>query len=149
MEKVFNIANMYVATLRVIYLIHQHCHWLAKGPNSYGDHLLFERLYKSAQTDADKAAEKFIGLFGEEGVDFDAQNNCINKLLQKYGEYHGQRSAEMALAIEKDFLAFSKQALDIFKSEGKKTDGLDDMIMSIASNREESCYLLQQTLSSQ
>ena len=150
MEKICNIANLYVATLRVIYLIHQHCHWVSKGLGFYGDHLLFERLYKSAQENADLAAEKFIGLFGEDGLDFNAQKDYMNKLLSKYSNEADteRKPADLALAIEKDFLAFSDQTYHIFDEEDVLTLGLDDMIMSIASKREEACYLLQQTLGS-
>lgn len=146
MEKVWVIANMYVASLRAIYLIHQQCHWVTNGGTFYSDHLLFERLYKSAQEHADLAAEKFIGLFGDEALDFSLQKEYLNKLLSKYGDYNGQRLAELALTIEKDFLAYSKQIYDMLKEQGKMTLGLDDMIMSIASGREEACYLLQQSL---
>jgi DNA-binding ferritin-like protein len=144
MDKVYQLANLYVATLRSIYLIHQHSHWKTKGTGFYGNHLLFERLYQSAQENADLAAEKFIGLFGENAVNYDLQNQFLHKLLSKYADF--TCPCELALGIEKDFLAFSKQVYDILETEKMMTLGLDDMIMAIASKREESCYLLQQTL---
>lgn len=145
MEKVWQIANLYVATLRQIYLTHQYSHWTTRGEAFYADHLVFERLYKAAQDDADLAAEKMIGLFGSEGVDYDAQRNFMSKLAAKYAELNGS-PLEMSLQIEKDFLKFSKEAYDALEEEGVLSLGLDDMIMSIASKREESCYLLQQIL---
>jgi hypothetical protein len=48
--------------------------------------------------------------------------------------------------VEKDFLKFSQEAYNCFEDEGKLTLGLDDMVMAIASQREESVYLLQQKL---
>lgn len=143
MEKVFDIANMYVATLRALYLVEQNCHWLTKGMAFYGDHLLFERLYKAAAESADLAAEKFIGLFNENGLNIAAQATFISKLLAKYQEDNLHAAA---LKLEKDFLAFSQQAYDLFEEEGVMTLGLDDMLMSIASKHEEACYLLQQIL---
>jgi DNA-binding ferritin-like protein len=154
MEQLLKMINMYVATLRAIYLVHQHCHWTTKGTNFYSNHLLFERLYKKAQEDADLAAEKFIGLFGEESVDYSLQAQFLSKLLSKYGNYNGEHLPELGLKIEKDFLAFSKQVYDSLVSgevdnKVKETLGLDDMIMSIASSHEEACYLLSQTLDNQ
>lgn len=145
MEKVWKIANLYVATLRAIYMIHQYNHWTCKGTSFYEHHLLFERLYKSAQEDADKAAEKFIGVFGGAGVDFAIQTDLISQILKRYEDFDGQ-PLKMSLLIEKEFLKFTEEAYDVYEAEGRDvlTPGVDDMIMSIASNREEACYLLQQ-----
>lgn len=143
MEKVFDVANMYVATLRALYLVEQNSHWLTKGFAFYGDHLLFERLYQASAETADLAAEKFIGLFGEDGLDVIAQASCITKLLAKYQD---ENLHALCLKMEKDFIAFSEQVYQIFDEEGVLTLGCDDMIMSIASKHEEACYLLQQAL---
>jgi DNA-binding ferritin-like protein len=143
MEKCCKIAGLYLATLRAIYFIHQQNHWLAKGQNFYGNHLLFQRLYESAQNNADLAAEKFIGLFGEDGIELSFQTELFNKIINRYKSL-SKNPIAMSLAIEKEFLKLSEDAYNLFKKEGVMTLGLDDMIMSIASNREESVYLLQQ-----
>lgn len=144
MEKISKLANLYVATLRAIYLVMQQCHWMTSGIAFYGNHLLFERLYKATADHADLAAEKMIGLFGNDGLDIDLQVEYLNKLLAKYSG--GGTSLEVALRMEKDFLAFSKQAYNTFEQEGEMTLGLDDMLMEIASKHEEACYLLKQAL---
>lgn len=137
------ICAKYIAFLRALYLLHQNHHWLISGNNFYGHHLLFERLYKSAQENADLAAEKFIGLFGSESIGAKEQGKLIADFLDKYTS---ENYVEASLAAERDFLKFSNDVYYEFKnSEGKMTLGLDDMIMSIASQREESVYLLQQT----
>jgi DNA-binding ferritin-like protein len=145
MQKVWEIANLYLATLREIYIIHQNNHWKTKGVGFYGDHLLFQRLYESAITNADLAAEKFIGLFGENGVDFDTQCLLMHKIGQKYSDLQDS-PYEMSLQIEKDFLELSQQVYDKFDAEHVMSLGLDDMLMEIASKREEATYLLQQSL---
>lgn len=150
MDKCAKVCALYVATLKAIALIHQHSHWTTKGMSFYGDHLLFERLYNSALKDLDLAAEKFIGLFGDEYLNYDYQAELLNKILLKYKNLEGS-PVEMSLSIEKDFLKFSREAYDCFEEEGrlKESLGLDDMIMAIASQREESVYLLQQILQGQ
>jgi DNA-binding ferritin-like protein len=145
MEKCFKVAALYVATLKAIALIHQHNHWTTRGKMFFGDHLLFEKLYNSAQEDLDLAAEKFMGVFGDECLDYDLQADLLNKVLLKYKNLDGS-PAEMSLAAEKDFLKFSQDAYDCFEAEGRMTLGVDDMVMEIASHREESVYHLQQTL---
>jgi DNA-binding ferritin-like protein len=143
MNKVEELASLYVAQLRSIYLTHQNHHWLVSGNDFYGNHLLFERIYKSAAEDVDLAAEKFIGLFGKEVLDPQMQAQLVGKLLE---EFSGKNELETSLAIEKKFLAFSEKFYGLLKSENKMSLGLDDMIMSISSNRETACFLLQQTL---
>src|SRR5579871_6160597 len=106
MDKIWRIANLYVAILRQIYLTHQFSHWTTSGEAFYSDHLVFERLYKSAQEDADLAAEKMIGLFGLDGVDYNLQKEFMSQLANKYAELSNS-PVELSLKIEKDFLKFS------------------------------------------
>lgn len=147
MDKCSKVAALYVATLKAIALIHQHNHWTCKGLAFYAEHQLFERLYNSTLKDVDLAAEKFIGLMGDSVLDYDLQNDLLHKVLSKYSKLEGS-PVEMSLAIERDFLKFSREAYSCFEDEGKFEEslGLDDMVMAIASQREESVYLLQQSL---
>jgi DNA-binding ferritin-like protein len=145
MDKNCKIGALYIATLKGLALIHQHSHWTTKGEAFYGDHLLFERLYNSTLENLDLAAEKFMGLFGDKCLDYDMQADLLHKVLLKYKNLEGS-PVQMSLEAEKDFLKFSKEAYNAFEDAGSLTLGLDDMIMEIASKREEACYLLQQTL---
>lgn len=145
MDKCNKVAALYIASLKGMALIHQHSHWTTRGMAFYGDHLLFERLYNSALKDLDLAAEKFMGLFGDQVLDYDLQADLLHKILLKYNSLEGS-PLEMSLSMEKDFLKFSKDAYNCFEDDGKLTLGLDDMVMAIASQREESVYLLQQAL---
>jgi DNA-binding ferritin-like protein len=142
-DKINSVCNLYVASLRTLGLVQQNCHWLTKGIAFYGDHLLFERLYKTAIENADLMAERFIGLFGAEACGIEAQSEMISKLL---GKYQGDECHALVLRFEKDVLAFSQQVYDFFEEEGVLTLGLDDSLMKVASSCEEACYLLQQAL---
>lgn len=145
MDKICKIGALYIATLKAMTLIHQHSHWTTKGNAFYGEHLLFMRIYESAQEDLDLAAEKFMGLFGDQCLDYDLQADLLHKVLLKYKNLEGSPT-QMSLEIEKDFLKLSREAYSAFEDDDKLTLGLDDMIMAIASKREEAVYLLQQTL---
>lgn len=126
-------------------LIHLHNHWTTKGSSFYGDHLLFERIYKSTLENLDLAAEKFLGILGEDCLNYEVQAELLNRVLLKYKKFSSQPLA-MSVAIEKDFLKLSQDAYRCLEEEDRMTLGLDDMIMSISSEREESVYLLQQAL---
>jgi DNA-binding ferritin-like protein len=143
MDKCCKIAGLYVATLKALALIHQHNHWTTKGDAFYGDHLLFERLYNATLETLDLAAEKFIGLFGDQAISYDLQADLLHKVLLKYKNLEGS-PVQLSLAAEKDFIKFSQVAYNGFEDEDKLTLGLDDMLMSIASKHEEAVYLLQQ-----
>lgn len=145
MDKCNKVAALYIATLKSLAIIHQNNHWTTKGSGFYGDHLLFERLYKSVLENLDESAEKFLGLFGDECLSYELQNELLNKVLSKYNNLEGT-PAQMSLAAEKDFIKLSRDAYNCFEDEDKMTLGLDDMIMAISSKREESVYLLQQVL---
>ena len=93
----------------------------------------------------DLAAEKFMGIFGDECLNYDVQVDYLNKIMKKYSKLEGS-PAEMSLAIEKDFIKLSSSAYDCFEDNDTLSLGLDDMIMSISSNREEAVYLIQQKL---
>ena len=145
MDKCYQMAALYVASLKAIVQIHQHNHWTTKGENFYGDHLLFSKIYDSAIEDLDLAAEKFIGVFSVECLDYDNQFSLLNKILSKYSAL-SHDPVKMSITIEKDFLKMSQSARKCFESENKLTLGLDDMLASIASSREEAVYLLKQRL---
>jgi len=143
MNKCCKVACLYLNTLRAIYIIHQNHHWLTNGPNFYGSHLLFQRLYEATAEHIDTAAEKFIGIFGEECLDYSMCNELLLKVLNKYNE---NSPFEKSLKVEEDFIKFSRDAYNCFEQEGEMTLGLDDMIMSIASKHEEAIYLLRQSI---
>lgn len=142
MEKHEKLACLFLAALKNLYLMHQHHHWISKGENFYGDHLLFQRIYEGVSEDLDLAAEKFMGVFGDAALDYSVQNKILSGLLNKYEE--SDSLIEKSLKAEKDFIKLCDTMYKTLKSLDKMTLGLDDMIMSIASKREEAVYLLQQ-----
>lgn len=136
----------YVAFLRALYLIHQNHHWLASNVAFYGNHLLFERIYKSAEENADSAAEKFLGLFGSEALGITEHPKLIQEILEKYTATATDviGLVDNSTAAEEEFLAFAEDFYKQLKESDKMSLGLDDMIMNISSDRETSVYLLKQ-----
>lgn len=147
MDKCCKVAALYIATLKAMVLIHQGNHWVTKGENFYGSHLLFEKIYQSASENLDSAAEKFVGLFGDECLSYALQAEFLNKVLLKYNNLSDSPFAA-SIAVEKDFLKFSQDAYNCFEEEGRLSLGLDDLILSIANEREEAIYHLKQSMKS-
>jgi len=137
------IMSLYVAFLRSLYQLLQNAHWKSKGPEFYGKHLLFERLYTATAETADSAAEKCIGVFGE----LDSCTEIIAELCEKFDAKHFDDDfIQSTLKAEQMFLAFSQTIYDQLKEMKAITLGLDDLILSIASQHEVHVYLLKQSL---
>ncbi|MCK9567870.1 hypothetical protein M0R72_02820 [Candidatus Pacearchaeota archaeon] len=138
-EEACKILSAYVAFTRALYTLHQQNHWEAQA---YEDHLLFQRLYEDAQDLADDAAERTMGLCGEvvlEGAEaiakkFEARIKTLSSLL------------ESSLEIERAFQDVGQNTYNVLKEKEMLTLGLDDLIMSQASQGEVHIYLLQQEL---
>ncbi len=136
--------STYIAFLRALYLIHQNSHWVMKGHNFYGNHIMLQRLYESAQSNADKAAEKVVGLYGSSSLDITEQASDIKKFMSRYAD---KNPLINSLNAEKDFLKAADKLYKMLKEANQLTLGTDDLLLSICSDREEAVYLLQQALS--
>lgn len=145
----------YVAILRGLALIHQHAHWHCKSREYYGDHLLFDRLYTAVVANVDTAAEKTIGVFGDNlkdgQISLEGHTELVNKFVRHVISQSNEKDAKFLLAkrslvAEEIFLKYSEDLYNKLKKSNKITLGVDDMIMSIASAHEENVYLLKQRL---
>lgn len=144
MNKLKKLVALYIASLRSLAFIHQQNHWTAKGKNFYSNHKLFSDLYESALENLDAAAEKTIGVLGEDSLDFELQSTLLHKCLGLYKPL-SKTPIEQSLKAEKDFIVFSKKLYKTLEDNNQMTEGFDDLIMSIANDREKAVYLLQQT----
>jgi len=145
MDRLVKLAALHLASLKAMTLVHQHSHWLSKGPNFYGSHLLFQRIYESAQENLDGAAEKFVATFGDEVLDWSTQTDLLGKVLSKMGSFE-RDPFTMSLEMEKQFLNLNKALEEELENTDKLTQGLANFIQGVADNRETAIYLLQQTL---
>ena len=57
------------ADLRAAHHLYWTLHWQSRGPNFYGDHLLFERLYEAKVEQIDGLAEIIAGHYGSDKLD--------------------------------------------------------------------------------
>ncbi len=131
-----------LGALRVLYLVHQNAHWQTKGPTFYSDHLMFQRLYESAASDADKLAERIVGMFGSEKLDLMSQALYMNECLG----YATTDKDLVSRGIKAEIKAMEllEQAYYTCQSAQNLTIGMDDLLMEISSRREDSLYLLRQ-----
>lgn len=128
--------------------VHQSHHWIARGDSFYGDHLMFERVYKTAHDHIDKLAEKMIGLGMDSCVDLNLRSSQLGQMSSDYGAVSTLPSAaelaKRSLHAEKSFLAILDTACSSLREEGLMTRGLDNLLSEIYDEHESSVYLLQQ-----
>jgi starvation-inducible DNA-binding protein len=117
-------------------------HWQVKGPNYYGNHLLFQRLYEALQAEIDTLGEKIVAYFGTDEVENDLIMEKSHEWIKKWAKIGDP--VERAIRSEEDMQ-------NIFKAGYKKLDeskdmslGLDDFLMATANAHETNLYLLGQ-----
>ncbi len=140
--------SLLLAQLRYLAVVHQTHHWQAKGDSFYGDHLLFERLYKDVVGEVDLVAEKAIGLGCDDNVSLVLQLQQVNQLAQSYGMASTiPQSCELAkrsMIAEVGFLRCAAHCARSLQETGLMTRGLDNMLQGIEDSHEGHVYLLKQ-----
>ena len=135
-----------LSMLRAQYINYQHCHWQTKGPNFYGQHLLFQRLYEGVVTETDELAEKIVGFYGSDAFNAIEQLSYMDTHLHSWS---ADNHVASGLASEKSIQEYILRTYEALKGTPNMTLGLDDWLMGLASAHETNLYLLQQVATSQ
>ncbi len=137
--------KLLLAYLRATHWLHWTNHWQVKGDTSYGDHLLFERLYLGVVEEIDTLSEKLVGEFGSESVNALEQSYFLLGLVSDVTrmETHPVRRG---LLVEQTMQNILKRVYDKLAAMNVLTLGLDDFIMATANAHETNLYLLKQRL---
>ncbi len=131
--------------LAELHLVH---HWTAQGDAFYGDHQLFDRLYKATAEDMDLVAERAVALGGPENVNVGLIAHQVANVLQTNGNTFSIPSADVLVvaSLNAEMLLF-KTIETLFvslESRGVLTRGVKTMIENIADKHEVHAYLLKQ-----
>lgn len=155
-----------LAGLRTLSMVHQTAHWQVRGGHFYGDHLLFARLYEESQDAIDGLAERLIGLTSDPGqVALCSQIEIMHQFVKTLGGGHSVFASPPKLAADHSQALAAPSSADLVKrsllgeavligsithvkkaleAAGALTEGLEDLLQSIASKHEEFVYLLKQ-----
>mgnify|MGYP003965860419 CR=1 FL=1 len=116
-------------------------HWQIGGDSSYGDHLLFERMYEATVKETDALAEKLVGTYGIAAVDARDQAHMMAYILSHFDI---GCPFERGLKVEQIFQAYIKRTLDRLEDLDQLSVGMDDFLRTLANDHETNLYLLQQ-----
>lgn len=137
-----------LAALYALRILYHTSHWLASGPDSYSDHLLYERLYDGDPSigDAiDVLAEKMVVMFGPQAVNPIQIYERVGPILSvAKGADKIQDLPPRYLHLERELLASIDRARAALESEDRLSLGMDDTLASLSSEREQAVYLLTQ-----
>jgi DNA-binding ferritin-like protein len=140
----------FLAALKMNLAYSQTAHWVAKGDSSYGDHLLYERLYEENLEEIDLFAEKFIPIAGEKIVNpIELEKQTAIKLSEVISFNDKMIDLDIAENVLKaeEYVVKSITDLHTFlTSKDILTIGAEDLITEICSTHENHCYLLKQRL---
>ena len=137
--------SVLMAHLRYLNILHHTHHWVA---GSYSDHLLFEQLYESVRTEIDLLAERAIGLSDIETVDITRQLRTLQAIVKEDDvesmiSDQNNRLIFKSLEAENRFLEIIDFIKEDLQTNGLMTNGLEDLLGTIASQHEQHVYLLQ------
>jgi DNA-binding ferritin-like protein len=139
--------SIILAYLRYLSMVHQTHHWISKGDNYYGDHLLFERLYNTVSGEIDGIAEKSVGLGSEQNVNVNLQMSQMMKLLSSYGSLQmipqSNELSKRSLNSEMQFVKIVDILCKSMKEQGTCTQGVENMLQGIIDTHETNIYLLK------
>jgi DNA-binding ferritin-like protein len=113
-------------------------HWNSKGPNAYGDHLLFERIYTQMDDNIDALGERIVAFIGP--VPYDEVMNFSQRpgLVSDNSVY--------SLRALVDLMAQVQELSSKIRTSYQVNAGLDDYLMALNNSLDTFIYLLQQRL---
>ena len=125
-----------LAVLRGQTWLYHTLHWQSMGPNFYGQHLLFERLYTALPDQYDGLAEKSVALFGPVAVE------PVAAILSAAGHLSKWTGDPLTagLASEADLAA----AIGLALEQAEADPGLTNFLQGLADEHQTNVYLLQQ-----
>lgn len=138
MDQLFEV----IALLRAAEVVHQHAHWVTRGPSFVGDHSLFADLYKPLNEQYDTLAQKAVMLFGDGAVNPVEQmqhvHNCVAEFCKE------PDLIQRSLDVERELQAVFKTAVTELEGKHELPMGLDNFLRGLADSHEDGLYQLRQ-----
>jgi DNA-binding ferritin-like protein len=130
-----------LAILRGLEIFFHSAHWQSRGPNFYGSHLMFERLYQSVADAIDALGERMVKHLGPDAVDAAALAQAAAAAV---ASWPADSALSGGLAAEIELQQAIRTAYDQLKAAGQLSPGMDDFLLSLADEHETNLYLLKQ-----
>lgn len=130
-----------LAILRAAFMTYRTGHWKAEGDDAYGNHLLLQRIYESTEKQIDALGERLVGHYGPGSVDLEKQRGLVDGWMFQFADESDPMVASLFAAE-----AIQQQIRRAFDALDPRPLGLDDLLMTFASEKDEHIYLLRQAV---
>ena len=137
--------SVFLGCLRGLGIMQHSHHWQTKGKTSYGDHLLFERIYKHIEEDVDTLGEKVVGLGCVDQTNYFKQLKIIQNFLSNNTSKDSYQMVGYASTCM--VIALGKVVMNLLEEKELLTPGLEQCIGNILDRLETDIYLLKQRIS--
>lgn len=140
-----------LAHLRALQWVSWTSHWTASGPSYYSDHRLLQRLYTGKggpdiNEEIDALGERMVAYFGPPSVDPEAIVGRVHQLTGQAVKSSADQF-EALLTMEMQLQQAIRRAWEANQASGEHMSlGIDDLLMSLANEREGAIYLLRRRL---
>jgi len=130
-----------IAALFAAKWVHWENHWHSTGSNSYGDHLLYQRLYESIDGQVDGLMEKWVAT-----GDVSEMESIMDLARKGLALAKSGRSLphDRSIIVERLVLRAITTFFGKMEGTGTMSLGLNDFLASLHSDHETSSYLLSQ-----
>lgn len=132
-----------LAILRAQSVLYQTAHWQVSGPESYSDHLLYERLYGGLSEEIDALAEKMVAHGGPQAVDAVLLEGIVKTLVDFLAK---ETLLAKRMLISESGLIKLLEEISGPESENSLPVGVENFLNELADNHETHVYLLKQAL---
>ena len=138
----------FLAATEALQMVHHSHHWQTKGSNSYGDHILFQRLYEQILTEIDLVGEKLIGVSGDAKLtNYFARMKAIQVFLGAVST--GEPYVVVSHGAEQLYLKLGEMVVSKLEEVGLLSTGVENMLGAVLDKHEEHLYLLQRRVRGQ
>ena len=134
------------AAIRGLHHLYWSMHWIAQGDPAYGDHLLYERLYKARVEEIDGIAEQLVLIGGPRMVSpADSWTEAGEFLTKALNGPAGEAPAKTLATATMLGLRTVVAAEKAFRaSDDVNALGVNNLLAGIAQSLNEALYLLRQ-----
>jgi DNA-binding ferritin-like protein len=141
--------GVFIDLLRALSLLHHTHHWQTQGPQFYGDHLLYQRLYELADAQIDGVGEKAVGLGSPDLVLAKHSLENMRRFIEAVEDTDimdspALKMAKRSLLAEKSFITAGERMMNQLKSKGLLTRGVEQLLGTILDQHEGLVFLLKQ-----
>jgi len=134
--------GVFLGWLKALEVIHQSHHWQTSGGDSYGDHLLYQRLYEEVAPEFDSVGEKIVGVGGIHMTNYFALVYHMKVFME--GVSQGEELHVESYRAELMFVIAGEMIMNSLEKKGLLTRGVEQLIGSILDKHESHVFLLQQ-----